>query len=85
MPNSRMHASAAPPPAYQGIPRPGSFVATQDVVELAVVVIVIVAVPALVPVMLTGVVEPKLIVGGSMAPEGLLVTCAVRATLPVKP
>ena len=44
-----------------------------------------VAVPALVPLMLTGVVEPKLKVGRSWAPAGLEVTRAVRVTLPVKP
>jgi hypothetical protein len=35
--------------------------------------------------MLTGVVEPKLTVGGYWAPDGLEVTEAVKATLPVKP
>ena len=44
-----------------------------------------VAVPAAVPEMLTGLVEPKLNVGGSCAPLGLEVTVAVSATLPVKP
>jgi hypothetical protein len=44
-----------------------------------------VALPAAVPVMLTGLVEPKLRVGGFCAPLGLEVTAAVRATLPVKP
>jgi hypothetical protein len=44
-----------------------------------------VAVPAAVPVMLTGLVEPKLRVGGSCAPLGPEVTAAVSATLPVKP
>jgi hypothetical protein len=50
-----------------------------------VVEMVSVAVPALVPLMLTGVVEPKLSVGGFTAPAGLVVTTAVRATLPVNP
>ena len=44
-----------------------------------------VAVPAAVPVMLTGVVEPKLSMGGYWAPGGLEVTEAVNPTLPVKP
>jgi len=44
-----------------------------------------VAVPAVVPVMLTGLVEPKLKVGGYCAPVGLEVTEVVSATLPVKP
>jgi hypothetical protein len=51
----------------------------------AVVEIVRVAVPAEAFVMLTGVVEPKLKVGRSCAPVGVLVTAAVSATLPVKP
>ena len=51
----------------------------------AVVEMVNVAVPALVPLMFTGVVEPKLKVGRSCAPAGLEVTVAVSATLPVKP
>jgi len=51
----------------------------------AVVEMVRVAVPAEVPVMFSGLVEPKLNVGGYTAPIGLEVTAAVRATLPVKP
>jgi hypothetical protein len=51
----------------------------------AVVAMVSVAVPAVAPVMLTGVVEPKLRVGGYRAPGGLVVTAAVITTLPVKP
>ena len=51
----------------------------------AVVEMVRVAVPAVAPVMLTGLVEPKLRVGGSCAPFALEVTAAVSATLPVKP
>ena len=54
-------------------------------VVVAVVVMVSVAVAAAVPVMLTGVVEPKLKVGAEVAPPGLEVTAAVSATLPVKP
>lgn len=51
----------------------------------AVVEMVRVAVPAAVPVILTGLVEPKLIVGGYWAPVGLAVMAAVSVTLPVKP
>lgn len=51
----------------------------------AVVEMVSVANPADVPVMVTGLVEPKLNVGWSCAPAGLDVTEAVSATLPVKP
>jgi hypothetical protein len=43
------------------------------------------AVSALVPVILTGLVEPKLKVGGYSAPFGLEVTDAVSVTLPVNP
>ena len=49
------------------------------------VVMVRVAVPAAVPAILTGLVEPKLKVGKYWAPAGLEVRAAVRATLPVKP
>ena len=41
--------------------------------------------PAPVPVMLTGLVEPKLSVGEYCVPVGLDVMVAVNATLPVKP
>ena len=51
----------------------------------AVVETVRVAAPAVVPEMLTGVVDPKLKVGGYWAPDGLDVRAAVNATLPVKP
>lgn len=51
----------------------------------AVVRTVSVPVPAVVPIMLTGDVVPKLNVGGFEAPEGLVVRAAVKATLPVKP
>ena len=44
-----------------------------------------VAVPAVAPVMFTGVVEPKLSVGRYCAPAGLVARTAVSATLPVKP
>jgi hypothetical protein len=68
------------------MPRPGSLLATQDVVELAVVVMVIAPVPEATEVMVTGLVEPKLRVGGLMAPEGLAVIAAVNVTtaLPMK-
>ena len=52
---------------------------------VAVVVMVSVAVAAVAEVMLTGEVEPKLKVGGEVAPLGLDVRAAVNATLPVKP
>ena len=49
------------------------------------VVMVRVAVPEVVPLMLTGLVEPKLSLGVSTAPAGLVVMTAVSATLPLKP
>jgi hypothetical protein len=51
----------------------------------AVVEMTRVAVPAVAPVIVTGLVEPKLNVGGYWAPEGLEVTAAVNPTLPVNP
>ena len=58
---------------------------TRAALVAAVVEMVSVAVPAVVPVMPTGVVEPKLSVGRYCAPAGLEVTAAVSVTLPVKP
>lgn len=58
---------------------------TEAVVDGAVVLMVSVAVPAVAPVIFTGVVAPKLKVGKSRAPEGLEVIAAVSATLPVNP
>jgi hypothetical protein len=52
---------------------------------VAVVEMVSVAVPAFVPVILTGVVAPKLKVGMYCAPTGELVTVAVNATFPENP
>jgi hypothetical protein len=51
----------------------------------AVAEIVSVAVTPLVPVMLIGLVEPKLRVGGYWASAGLEVMTAVNTTLPAKP
>jgi hypothetical protein len=51
----------------------------------AVVLRVSVACPFALPEIVTGLVEPKLNVGGFCAPLGLEVTAAVSATLPVKP
>jgi hypothetical protein len=53
-------------------------VAAQELVELAMVAIVMADVPAFALVMLTGDVAPKLTVGGLIAPEGLLVTLPVN-------
>ena len=62
MPKSRMHARVVPPVTYHGTP--GRFGWTRAALVAAVVVIVSVAVPAVLPEMLSGVVEPKLTVGG---------------------
>ena len=51
----------------------------------AVVETVSVAVAGLTPVMLAGLVEPKLRVGRSTAPVGLVAMAVVSVTLPVKP
>jgi hypothetical protein len=51
----------------------------------ALVAMVNVAVPAPVPVMFTGLVDPKLNVGGLIAPFGPDVIAAVSVTLPVNP
>lgn len=83
MPKRKMHARVAPPEAIQGIP--GLFGYASTALVAAVVEIVSVAVPAVVPVMLTGLVEPKLKVGGYWVPAGLEVRAAVSATLPVRP
>ena len=83
MPKSKMQARAAPPAGNQGTPRGMRLAVVQPLA--AVVEMVRVALPAVAPVMLTGLVEPKLKVGRSCAPLGLEVTAAVSATLPVKP
>lgn len=62
MPKSRMHASETPPAMYQGTP--GRLGWTRAALVGNVVEIVSVAVAAVVSVMLTGLVEPKLNVGG---------------------
>ena len=84
MPKSRRQARIAPPRADQGRPRGASLAAVQEF-WLAVVVMVRVAVTAVAPVMLTGVVAPKLSVGTCCAPDGLAVMEAVSATQPVNP
>jgi len=63
--NSRRHARVAPPVAYHGTP--GRLGYTSAALVGAVVEMVRVAVPALVPVMLTGLVAPKLKVAGTGA------------------
>ena len=78
-------ASSAPPVACHGGRLPPEFAALHPPELAAVVVTVSVAVPLAVPVMLTGVVDPKLKVGKETALAGLVASTAVRATLPVKP
>jgi hypothetical protein len=83
MPKSRQQTRTVPPAANQRIPwRWGS---ASELVVGAVLVMVRVAVPAVALVISTGLVVPKLSVGGSCEPVGLDVTEAVIATLPVKP
>jgi hypothetical protein len=83
MPNINMQARASPPAAYIFVP---GFRGIASVAEVgAVVETVSVAVPEVVPVILIGVVEPKLNVGAFWTPVGLEVIAAVRAMLPVKP
>jgi hypothetical protein len=77
------HAIAALPTAIQRFEGCGGSVSAP--VVGAVVEIVSVAVPALALEITTGLVEPKLTVGGSVAPAGLAVICAVKATDPVNP
>jgi hypothetical protein len=72
----------AMPPEYQGVPR---FNGGTKAALAAVVETVRVAVPALAPVITTGLVEPKLKVGRSWALVGLEVIAAARVTLPVNP
>jgi hypothetical protein len=62
MPKSRMQAKAALPVVYQRPPGRLGYARAERVA--AVVEMVRVAVPAVVPVILTGLVEPKLKVGG---------------------
>ncbi len=86
MPNNSTQARTPPPPATQGTPSGARLSALQaPPLTGAVVEMVRVAVPAAAPVMLTGVVEPKLSVGRCTAPAGLVAITALSATLPVKP
>ena len=84
MPNSNTQESTAPPPSNHGNLL-GLALAPEQLDVGAVVLMVRVAVPAVLPAMLTGLVEPKLSVGMSIAPVGLEVTAAVSTTLPVNP
>lgn len=81
--NGRMQARLAPPAAYQGTPR--CFGKAKAPLVGAVVLIVRVACPTVAPLILTGIVAPKLKVGRFTAPDGREVSVAVSATLPVNP
>ena len=81
-PKSRRQANAAPPLSQ---PLPNAFGRCKAAELDAVVDTVSVAVAAEAPVIETGEVEPKLKVGSSEAPAGVLVSAAVRVTLPVNP
>jgi hypothetical protein len=78
-----MQPRAAPPGAYHGTSLCLGY--SNALLLAGVVVMVSVAVAAAVPLMVTGLVEPKLSVGRSEAPVGLAVTAALKATLPVNP
>jgi hypothetical protein len=84
MPNSNTQTRTVLPPANQGNPF-GPTLAEEQLENGAVVEMVRVAVPTVLPVMLTGLAEPKVSVGVSMAPAGLALTTALSATLPVNP
>jgi hypothetical protein len=83
MQKRKMPARVAPAAAHQGAPKRWGWI--RAALVAAVVEMVRVAVPAVTPVMFTGVVEPKLSVGRYCAPVGLVARTAVSATLPVKP
>src|ERR1700692_524100 len=82
MPKIRTKAKVVPPAVYQRTPGLAGY--RRAPLVAAVVEMVRLAVPA-VPVILTGLVEPKLNMGRSLAPVGMDVIAAVRATLPIKP
>ena len=82
-PTISMQARATPPAMDQRVPGRGGTEAAP--VVAGVVLIVRVAEPAADPVMLTGLVDPKLAVGRFVAPAGLDVRVAASATLPVNP
>ncbi len=83
IPKSSTKARAALPAAYRRIPF--GWGRARALFVGAVVVTVSVAVTADAPLIITGVVDPKLSVGGYCAPLGLPVTEAESETLPVKP
>jgi hypothetical protein len=82
-PISSMHARVTPPAADKRAP--GRFGYAKALLVGAVVVMVRVAVAALVPVMTTELVVPKLSIGSSCAPVGVEVNDALIVTLPVNP
>ena len=79
---SSKHAAMAPAPPGQRMRELGEFDALPDD---EVVAIVSVAVAAEDPVILTGLVEPKLSTGRFVAPAGCAAIVAVSITLPVNP
>ena len=85
MPRSTRKPKTALPLEYHAMVLGSELDAGQELVVLAVVEMVRVAVPAIAPVMFTGVVVPKLKVGGCVPPVGMVVAVAVSTTLPVKP
>src|SRR5579863_599768 len=83
-PKIKQQANAAPPPrASQRFPGCRGY--SNALRTGAVVEIVRIALPGFALVMLTVFVVPKLRMGGSTAPDGLLVTAALSVTVPVNP
>jgi hypothetical protein len=83
MMQSKMQANAAPPAICHLLPGCPGYVTL--LLVAAVVVTVSVAVPALDPVMFTGLVVPKVTEGAFWAPAGADAIAAVSVTLPTKP
>ena len=81
--NKSTPANATPPTG--GHAEPARLGTTTAAEEAAVVVMVSVADPEAVPVIVTGLVEPKLNVGAYWAFAGLEVIAALNATAPVNP
>jgi hypothetical protein len=83
--NSRTPAKIAPPAGAQGNSEGVGAAEVQDPEVGATVEMERVAVPELVSAVATGLVDPKLNAGGSIAPDGLEARAAVSETLPLNP
>ena len=85
IPMSSTQLRSEPPPAYQGTFHGVRLAAEHDWPCPEVVVKVRMAVPAVAPVMVTGLVDAKLKMGAATAPAGPDVIAAVSPTLPMNP